>query len=484
MILADALADYFSLVTLWTGKIELIRVRVGRDLPGAFQKIKKWSNEAVGLSSYSVHHLRHGLNAVAAASSTTDGLPEDLLQRLPEVRGVLPLSTCNRVEIIIETAPAISSEQLAAVDSYIQSRLGTICEIRRDRQVLEHLFTVACGLDSMVVGEREISGQLRRALRVATQERISSATITRACQGALTTSRRVAQLTGIASQGRSVVACGLEIVAERIDPLVGTPTLLIGTGSYAGAAVAALRAKGVQDISVYSTSGRAERFAYGHDLQPIAKDQLVAALEAATLIVTCRGMGSPVLTKEEVQRALELSSGEKTILDLALQTDIEDGVADLERVRVINLGEISAQVPEAGKAQVKRAQEIVAEGVQEAEALLADRQMDSVVVALRDSFRQVLADEVERLPKGDAIAREEAEYALRHLAARLAHIPTINAHRAGREGMGREYVNALQQVWGLDLEVPPAPQDKTQVCPVTGLSVDDLKQESSSEEGQ
>ena len=435
----------------------------------------------MGLSSYSVHHMRHGLSAVAAASSTTEGLPQDLLQRLPEVRGVMPLSTCNRVEIIIETAPALSGEQQLGVDRYIQSRLGTDCEIRRDREVLEHLFQVACGLDSMVVGEREISGQLRRALRVATQQRISSATITRACQGALTTSRRVAQLTGIASQGRSVVACGLEIVSEGINPLAGTPTVLIGTGSYAGAAVAALRAKGVQDIAVYSTSGRAERFAFGHDLQPVAKDQLVAALEAATLIVTCRGMGSPVLTKEEVQRALALSSGEKTILDLALQTDIEDGVADLERVRVINLEEISARVPEAGKAQVKRAEEIVAEGVEEAEALLADRKMDSVVVALRDSFRQVLADEIARLPKGDTIPREDVEYALRHLAARLAHIPTINAHRAGREGMGREYVSALQQVWGLDLDTLTGMGDVEPTCPVTGLKVADLKQDSAGE---
>ncbi|WP_215523852.1 glutamyl-tRNA reductase [Varibaculum prostatecancerukia] len=435
----------------------------------------------MGLSSYSVHHLRHGLSAVAAASSTTEGLPQDLLQRLPEVRGVMPLSTCNRVEIIIETAPALSGEQQVGIDRYIQSRLGTDCEIRRDREVLDHLFQVACGLDSMVIGEREISGQLRRALRVATQQRISSATITRACQGALTTSRRVAQLTGIASQGRSVVACGLEIVSERINPLAETPTLLIGTGSYAGAAVAALRAKGVQDISVYSTSGRAERFAFGHDLQPVAKDQLIAALEAATLIVTCRGMGSPVLTKEEVQRALALSSGEKTILDLALQTDIEDGVADLERVRVINLEEISARVPEAGKAQVKRAEEIVAEGVEEAEALLADRKMDSVVVALRDSFRQVLADEVARLPKGDTIPREDVEYALRHLAARLAHIPTINAHRAGREGMGREYVSALQQVWGLDLDTLTGMGDVEPTCPVTGLKVADLKQDSAGE---
>ena len=97
----------------------------------------------MGLSSYSVHHLRHGLSAVAAAASTTEGLPQDLLQRLPEVLGVMPLSTCNRVEIIIETAPSLSDEQQAGVDRYIQSRLGTVCEIRRDRQVLEHLFRVA-----------------------------------------------------------------------------------------------------------------------------------------------------------------------------------------------------------------------------------------------------------------------------------------------------------------------------------------------------
>ena len=166
---------------------------------------------------------------------------------------------------------------------------------------------------------------------------------------------------------------------------------------------------------------------------------------------------------------------------MALQTDIEDGVADLERVRVINLEEISARVPEAGKAQVKRAEEIVAEGVEEAEALLADRKMDSVVVALRDSFRQVLADEVARLPKGDTIPREDVEYALRHLAARLAHIPTINAHRAGREGMGREYVSALQQVWGLDLDTLTGMGDVEPTCPVTGLKVADLKQDSAGE---
>lgn len=432
----------------------------------------------MGLSSYSVHHLRHGLNAVATAASTIEGLPKDLLQRLPEAQGVLPLSTCNRVEIIIETAPTTSTEQQKAVDSYIQSRLATDCEIRRDRQVLEHLFRVACGLDSMVVGEREISGQLRRALTVATQNRVSSATITRACQEALSTSRRVAQLTGLASQGRSVVACALEMAAEYINPLAGTPTLLIGTGSYAGATVAALRAKGVQDIAVYSTSGRAERFASGHDLEAVAKDQLVTALQAATLIVTCRGMGAPVLTKEEVGRALALSSGEKTILDLALQTDIEDGVADLERVKVINLEEISAHVPEARKAQVERAEEIVSEGVQKTEQLLADRQMDSVVVALRDSFRQVLADEISRLPKGEYIARAEVEYALQHLAARLAHIPTINAHRAGREGLGREYINALQQVWGLAVETPTTSEDTEPTCPLTGLTVTEAKKDS------
>lgn len=105
-------------------------------------------------------------------------------------------------------------------------------------------------------------------------------------------------------------------------------------------------------------------------------------------------------------------------------------------MRVIDLEEISAHVPEAGKAQVKRAEEIVTEGVEEAEALLADRQMDSVVVALRDSFRQVLADEVARLPKGDTIPREDVEYALRHLAARLAHIPPLMPTAPDAKGWG------------------------------------------------
>ena len=107
--------------------------------------------------------------------------------------------------------------------------------------------------------------------------------------------------------------------------------------------------------------------------------------------------------------------------------------------------------------------------------------MDSVVVALRESFRQMLADEISRLPNGEYIARAEVEYALRHLAARLAHIPTINAHRAGREGLGREYVNALQQVWGLAVETPPKSGDTEPACPVTGLKVTEVKKDSPGE---
>lgn len=104
--------------------------------------------------------------------------------------------------------------------------------------------------------------------------------------------------------------------------------------------------------------------------------------------------------------------------------------------------------------------------------------MDSVVVALRNSFRQVLADEISRLPKGEYIARAEVEYALQHLAARLAHIPTINAHRAGREGLGREYINALQQVWGLAVETPTTSEDTEPACPLTGLTVTEVKKDS------
>ena len=128
------------------------------------------------------------------------------------------------------------------------------------------LFATAAGLESMVVGEREIAGQLRRAATVARAEGMLTAELDRALSHASAASRRVAGSTRLAGTGRSVVAVGLDLAADRLPPLGSCRVLLVGTGAYAGATVTALHERGARDIGVYSRTDRARAFAAGRGL--------------------------------------------------------------------------------------------------------------------------------------------------------------------------------------------------------------------------
>ena len=433
----------------------------------------------MGVLSYSVHHAVHGLDAVAHAHTRIDGLADDLLAT-GAVRGVIVIPTCNRLEVLVE------ADEHPHLDAFIARRLDIPNAVRWEgREAITHIVRVAAGLDSLVVGEREVSGQVRRALTVAHNEHTSSPALSLIVKDALTVSRRIAHLTGLSSQGRSVVAAGLELAKDQVeaDPR-DWRVLLVGTGAYAGATVTALRALGTQDMSVYSRSDRAGRFADGHDLTPVNADGLVAAMAEADLTVTCRGLGSPVLDLADIEAARERrrdASGQPLVfLDLALMHDVPGEARDLEGVRLITMEDIRAQVPAAEAGQVHRAEQIVADGVADIEAELRQRAAVPAVKAVRDYITAALDDEMSRLPAGEQVSREEAEKALRRLAARLAHTPTIRAREAANGGRTREFADALEQVMGLTVlpSVNPvndlASELETGTCPVTGMRLADL----------
>lgn len=425
----------------------------------------------MGMSTYTVHHLTHGLDTVAHAHARVEGLAADLVAD-DAVRGVVVIPTCNRLEVILDAADC------PHLDLKVTGRLDVADATKRSgTEAIGHIVRVACGLDSLVVGEREVSGQVRRALTVAHNTCTASPVLTRVLQGALTTSRRVAQLTGLASQGRSVVACGLDLA----DPdLAGKRVLLVGTGAYAGATVAALRARGVFDISVYSTSGRAELFARGHDLAAVPADGLVDALAGADLTVTCRGLGSPVLRLVDLRAARAARTGDLTVLDLALRRDLEAGAEEEPGVRVVTMADVRAAVPDVASTQLERAEALVAEGIADIENDLRTRAAVPAVKAVRAFITEALNDEIDRLPAGPSLRRDDAIRALRRLAGRLAHTPTIRAREAAEGGRTQEFVDALEQVMGLVVDHPlttmPGRDDgwDTATCPATGLRLDDL----------
>ncbi len=410
----------------------------------------------VGLHLFSIHHAEHGLNAVKRVVPAVPGLAKRLVADHPAVRGAVVLSTCNRLEIYLDADAAApgAGVGLADVRAALAAGLpGPSCpadiplRARHATEVLWHLFEVGAGLDSMVVGEREIAGQLRRALKHARREGTATYLLTESIEQALRTSRRVAHLTSLASNGRSVVAVGLDLL--RRD-WATSRVLLLGTGAYAGAVVSALSARGCTDITVHSASGRAASFAESHDVRA-ASGSVADALGSADVVIACRGVGTPVLTRHVMVEGLEARQGRPMdVVDLALARDAEASVGELEGVRLLDLQTIQRHVPDASAREVSRAERLVAEGVEDLVVRLKGRQLDPAVVALRDTVTAMVADEIDRLPQGRPLTAEEAAHALRRLAARMIHEPSVRARKAAEAGDGQSYLEALSVVYGIE----------------------------------
>ncbi|WP_455188973.1 glutamyl-tRNA reductase [Actinomyces naeslundii] len=389
-----------------------------------------------------------GLDVVARLGAVAPGLGPDLLEAVPALRGVVVLSTCNRLALLIDadswadtgcpaalhplpgsavhgsdsrtsathgsaawasSADAVQSGLGEAVASFLAERAGLAPGSLR----LSHLagaaarremLAIAAGLSSMVVGEAQIVGQVRRAAETAAAEGTLSPDLVRIIERASATARRVAHDTELSSQGRSVVAVGIDQAAGHLPPLTGCRALIVGTGSYAGATVAALRARGLTDIAVFSASNRAEAFAAGHDLRAVPTDSLPEAMVRSDLVVTCRGVGGPVLTADVVAtvaaerlRSAGGAGRPLVILDLALTRDVDEAVRTLPGVVHLDLPGVRDAVPDAEVRQVDAARAIVDAEADDFERTLAGRSMDPLITALRSHVGKIVTEEIERL---------------------------------------------------------------------------------------
>jgi glutamyl-tRNA reductase len=318
--------------------------------------------------------------------------------------------------------------------------------------VPRHLFAVASGLDSMVVGEREIAGQVRRAATRAREESTTTSDLERLFAGAARASRTVDAHAGLGALGRSVVGVALDLVEQRLPGWDAVRALLIGTGSYAGASLAALRARGCQRVSVFSASGRADVFALARDVNPVGEGGLRTALADVDLVVACSGSATPVLDAELFAAArppADRAERPFVVVDLSLQGDVDPAVGALSDVVLVDLGTVRDNAPEVREEQVTRALTVVERAAEEFEESLAERAIDHAVVALRDHVQAAVEAEIARLPSGD-VPVAQAERAMRRLAATLLHTPSVRARDAARAGLVDEYLTALRLLHGIE----------------------------------
>ncbi|PYY39616.1 glutamyl-tRNA reductase [Curtobacterium sp. MCPF17_046] len=365
--------------------------------------------------------------------------------------GAVVLATCNRFEAYLD----IADDDDAAVRATVEA-VSAASELQADEvldavqvlgggDVVQHLFAVSSGLESVVVGETEISGQVRRALEDARRNGTTTSDLERLFQEAAHTSRGVKTRTRIGAAGRSLVRLGLELASSRITDWAATRVLLVGTGSYAATTIAALRDRGAQHIQVFSPSGRAPWFAAKHDL--VAATDLRTAIGTSDVVITCTSSEVPVV------EACDLDDGARRIvIDLGLPRNVHPDAADVEGVELLDLETISIHAPIAELNAETEARAIVDDAVSRFRAQALEQSTTPALVALRKHVFDILDDEIDRVKRrGDTTpeSAEQTERALRHLVGVLLHRPSVRARELGRAGRGDDFTGALDALFGV-----------------------------------
>ncbi len=399
------------------------------------------------------------------------------------VAGAVVIATCNRFEAYIDLDEPVTAGQQVGVEAATAAisattgipadQLHATWSVYTDEEAARHLFAVSAGLESVIIGEGEIAGQVRRSLETARESGTTTSDLERLFQRASQTSRGVKNNTPLGRAGRSIVRLALDLAESRIVDWSAVRVLLIGTGAYAGASLAALRDRGVTDVAVYSPSGRAARFAASHAIRAVDADGYTRAAADATIIVTCTtasgfvldaatltaghtaiSEGLPTFEHDGTPGCPVDHSATQLVIDLGLPRNVDPDVAGVHGVDLLDLETIRIHAPLEELQATDHAHQIVDRAARKFATVTDEQSLDPAVVALRKRAHEVLEGEIARVAPRDPDG--VAEQALRHMMGRLLHAPTVRARELARTGEHQRYLDALDALFGLAVEAAPA----------------------------
>jgi glutamyl-tRNA reductase len=407
-----------------------------------------------------------------------------------DVAGSLVVSTCNRVEVYAEVdkfhgGVAAICELLARHGGVALAELTPHLYVHYEDRAIQHLLSVACGLDSMVVGESQILGQVRQALKLAREHGTLGRVLADLGSVALRAAKRAHAETGIDRAGASLVSVGYATAAERLAGadgsreagtdgrarvLAGLSVLVVGAGSMSSLAATTAARMGAAGVVIANrTRGPAERLAVAVHGTVAELSGLPAEMAATDLVISCTGAAGHVIGPDAVAAALEARPPGRrplVLLDLAMPRDVDPAVASMPGVSVIDLeslGDAGAHGlagTAASENDVAAAWQIIAEEF--AAQASADRaaRVAPTVVALRAKAAEVVDAELARLDGRmtglDSRARGEIAQSMRRIADKLLHAPTVRVKELAGSPDGDSYENALRVLFDLDQDAVQA----------------------------
>ncbi len=404
--------------------------------------------------------------------SLTEGRAVGVLGELTSATGIheaAAISTCNRTELYLIVSDPVEAEStgLGVLTRQAEIRptelLGHLYSLRSS-EAARHLLRVTAGLDSMIVGEAEIQGQVKRAYELALVEGATGPILNRLFRAALAAGGRAREETGISEKGLSIPSVAVELARRTLGDLSERRVLVVGAGETAELVAKALAARGVSTVFIANRHydraiGLAQRFAGG----AVRFEELPEQLQSADIVVSATNSPHHIVERDDLAQVMKARDGRPLLaIDLAVPRDIEPGCREIPGVSVHDIDDVQQIVERNAsgrEAEAKRADPIIDAELDRFERWLASLEVVPTIAALRERgdevVRRVMAENETRFEDLGEADRERLEAMTKAIASRLLHEPTLRMRRSAGNDDAYFYVSALRELFGLDAETEP-----------------------------
>jgi glutamyl-tRNA reductase len=390
------------------------------------------------------------------------------------------LSTCNRTELYLVVDDPVEAESAALAvlareaDTRPTELVGHLYSLNAGEAV-SHLFRVTAGLDSMILGEAEIQGQVKRAYELALVEGATGPILNRLFRGALAAGGRARAETGISQKGISISSVAVELAQRSLGDLAERRVLVIGAGDTAELVARALAAKGVETVFIANRHydraiGLAERFG-GH---AVRFEELPEQLGAADIVVSATHSPHHIVERDDLEQVMAEREGRPLlVIDIAVPRDIEPDCREVTGVSLHDVDDVQSIVARntsGREAEARRAQTILDAEQAKFETWHSSLEVVPTVAALRERadeiVRRVLAENEGRWEALSEADRERLEKMARAIASRMLHEPTLRLKRSAGSDDAYLLVNALRELFALDAGTAPVSEADASVTPI------------------
>jgi glutamyl-tRNA reductase len=399
------------------------------------------------------------------------------LARLNDLKEAFYLSTCNRMEVLctasnLDKGIGVVMGFLAEIYGQTRAALKPYLYTYIDQDAVKHLFRVSCGLDSMVVGEPQILGQIKQAYRDATQAKTSGVILNRLLHKSFSVAKRIRTETGIGSSAVSVSYAAVELAKKIFHELTGKTVLLVGAGEMAELAAEHLMTNGVEGIVIANrTLDRALALAREFRGRTVAWEELVEELERVDIIISSTGSSEPIVKAEQVRQRMRARRNRPLFfIDIAVPRDIDPEVNRIDNVYLYNIDDLEGIV-ELNRAQRlkegKRAEHIIAAEALKFEKWLRTLEVVPTIVSLREKAEQIREAEVlKTISQLDTLSEGQIEalhMLTRSVVKKLLHDPILYLKRTSTSARKDVYLDMARKLFRLDEDGLEGKRDTSEV---------------------